>query len=190
LSVQTPFDVPRLTAGDGIMLRPWQLSDLPLIQEVADDAYIPLVTTVPSPYTHAAGASFINRQWDRAAGGTGYPFVMAEAEGDRALGTIGLWPSAADKGRASVGYWVAVSARGRGIAAVSLVEVARWALCDLDIERVELFVEPWNTASRKTAEQAGFAYEGLLRRWQPVGDERRDMVAYSKITADLTDADE
>ncbi|MFD6812453.1 GNAT family N-acetyltransferase, partial [Streptomyces anthocyanicus] len=86
------------------------------------------------------------------------------------------------------GYWVAGSARGKGIAAVGLRAVAAWALRDLALARVELYVEPWNTASRKTAVHAGFAYEGHLCSYQSVGGERRDMLLYSRIAADLTDA--
>ncbi|MEU3479146.1 GNAT family N-acetyltransferase [Streptomyces sp. NPDC033754] len=185
--MQTSFIVPRIAIGDGLVLRPWHIGDLPLVREAAEDTYIPLVSTVPSPYTRDEGVAFIGRQEERALSRTGYPFVMAEADGDRGLGTIGLWPNAADKGRASVGYWVAGSARGRGIAAMALSAVSSWALRDLGFERVELYVEPWNAASRKTAVTAGFTYEGLLRSWQSVGGERRDMVAYSRIATDLAD---
>lgn len=187
--MRTPFLVPRIDAGDGMVLRPWGLDDLPLVREAAEDAYIPLVTTVPSPYTHAEGVAFVARQGDRALSRTGYPFVMAEAAGDRGLGAIGLWPDAADAARASVGYWVAGSARGKGVATVGLRAIASWALRDLALARVELYVEPWNTASRKTAVQAGFTYEGHLRSRQSVGGERRDMLVYSRITEDLADAD-
>ena len=188
--VQTPYIVPRLAIRDGLVLRPWHNGDLPLVREAAEDSYIPLVSTVPSPYTYDGGVAFIARQEERALSRTGYPFVMAEAEGDHGLGTIGLWPNAADEGRASVGYWVAGSARGRGIAAVALRVISSWALRDLGFERVELYVEPWNAASRKTAATAGFTYEGLLRSWQPVGGERRDMAAYSRIATDLADIPE
>ncbi|NML51751.1 GNAT family N-acetyltransferase [Streptomyces sp. R302] len=187
--MRKPFVVPRIAAGDGLVLRPWRLGDLPLVREAAEDSYIPLVTTVPSPYTHAEGVAFIARQEDRALSRAGYPFVMAEEAGDRGLGQIGLWPDATDEGRASVGYWVAGSARGRGIATVGLRAIASWALRDLALARLELYVEPWNTASRRTAEQAGFIYEGHLRSRQSVNGERRDMLIYSRITADLTDAD-
>ncbi|MEU6167165.1 GNAT family N-acetyltransferase [Streptomyces tanashiensis] len=188
--MHTPLIVPRITLGDGLVLRPWHISDLPLVREAAEDPYIPLVSTVPSPYTRDEGIACVARQEQRARSRTGYPFVMAEAVGDRGLGTIGLWPNATDEGRASVGYWVAGSARGRGVAAAALRAIASWALRDLGFQRVELYVEPWNAASRRTAVKAGFSYEGLLRSWQTVGGERRDMVAYSGIATDLADTND
>ena len=50
------------------------------------------------------------------------------------------------------------------------------------IDRIELYVEPWNVASARTATSAGFVREGLLRSWQKVGDERRDMDMYAFVS--------
>ncbi len=52
------------------------------------------------------------------------------------------------------------------------------------IPRLELYVEPWNLASIRTAEMSGFKREGLLRSWQEVGDERKDMYMYARLAAD------
>ena len=65
--------------------------------------------------------------------------------------------------------------------------LARWALGVLAIPRLELYVEPWNEASIRVAERTGFRCEGLLRSWQEVGAERKDMLMYSLLRADLPD---
>jgi RimJ/RimL family protein N-acetyltransferase len=52
------------------------------------------------------------------------------------------------------------------------------------IPRLELNVEPWNTASIRTAEGAGLRREGLLRSWETVGGERRDMLMFSFLEDD------
>ncbi|MFG3144363.1 hypothetical protein [Streptomyces sp. NPDC048243] len=57
--MEQPLDVPELVARDGFTLRPWRLSDLPLVLEASEDDYIPLITTVPSPCSDAAGVAFI-----------------------------------------------------------------------------------------------------------------------------------
>jgi ribosomal-protein-alanine N-acetyltransferase len=62
---------------------------------------------------------------------------------------------------------------------------AGWALGELRISRLQLYVEPWNVASQRTAERVGFQREGLLRSWQQVGEERRDMIMYSMLGVDL-----
>ncbi len=178
-----PLDVPELAADDGFTLRPWTLSDLELVREAATDEYIPLITTVPAPYSEAAGVAFVERQWDRAATGTGCPFVIVAKDG-RPVGNVGLWLRTVGAGRASLGYWVVESARGQRAAGAALTAVARWAIEDLGIPRLELYVEPWNEGSRRTAERAGFTREGLMRSWQQVGGERRDMFMYSLLPGD------
>ncbi|MGW3845669.1 GNAT family N-acetyltransferase [Streptomyces fagopyri] len=175
-----PLDVPELAADGGVWLRPWALSDLDLVREASEDDYIPLITTVPSPFSDSAGVAFVERQWGRATGRTGYPFVIVDSDG-RPVGTVGLWLRDVGQGRASLGYWVVKSARGRGTAATALRTVAHWALHTLRIPRLELCVEPWNAASARTAERVGFQREGLLRGWQQIGSERRDMVMYALL---------
>lgn len=181
-----PLDVPRLTAGDSFVLRPWEFSDLPLVQEASSDEYIPLITTVPSTYSQEAGEAFVRRQWERASTGSGYPFVIVRVQDGQPVGAIGLWLRDLNEGRASLGYWVARSARGQGVAAAALRAVAAWGLGDLKIPRLQLCLEPWNAASARTAESVGFQREGLLRSWQMVGAERRDMIMYSALSADLS----
>jgi [ribosomal protein S5]-alanine N-acetyltransferase len=161
------------------------LSDLDVVREASTDPLIPLITTVPAAFTEDEGRRFIERQWSRAEQGTGYSFAIADAVTDRAVGQVGLWLRNISHGRADVGYWVAGSARGRRAAAFAVRAVAGWAHRELQIPRVELHVEPWNTASIRCAERAGFQREGLLRSWQEVGGERKDMFMYARLSADL-----
>ena len=156
-----------------------------MVREASADPYIPLITTVPAVFTAGEGRRFIERQWGRAERGTGYSFAIADAETGRAVGQAGLWLKDVAEGRASVGYWVAGSARGRGAAACAVRALARWAHEELRIARVELHVEPWNAASIKAAETAGFRREGLLRGWQEIGGERRDLLLYARLDGDL-----
>jgi [ribosomal protein S5]-alanine N-acetyltransferase len=182
-SVCATLIVPTLAAGP-FRLRPFSLGDLDLIREASADPYIPLITTVPPVFSEDAGRRFIERQWGRAKDGSGYSFVIADARTDRACGQAGLWLRDISRGRAELGYWVASSARGRGAAALAAHALAGWALDQLRISRVELHVEPWNTASVRSAERAGFHREGLLRSWQEVGGERKDMIVYSRLPED------
>ncbi|MFG2475745.1 GNAT family N-acetyltransferase [Streptomyces fagopyri] len=180
-----PLDVPELAAGGGFTLRPWTLADLDLVREASEDDYIPLITTVPSPFSDSAGVAFVERQWGRATSGAGYPFVIVNSDG-RPVGTVGLWLRDLGQGRASLGYWVVKSARGRGTAATAVGAVAHWALNTLRIPRLELYVEPWNAASARTAERVGFQREGLLRGWQQIRTERRDMFMYALLNGELS----
>ncbi|MGI8697523.1 MAG: GNAT family N-acetyltransferase [Mycobacteriales bacterium] len=70
------------------------------------------------------------------------------------------------------------------MAGAALAAVTRFGFGHPEISRLELYVEPWNEASWRAAERAGFAREGLLRSWQRVGDVRRDMFMYSTVRDD------
>jgi RimJ/RimL family protein N-acetyltransferase len=182
--VSATLTVPTLAAGS-FQLRPFTLADIDTVREASSDPHIPLITTVPAAFTEDEGRRFIERQWSRAVQGTGYSFAIADADAGRAVGQIGLWLKDLSEGRASAGYWVVRSARGRRAAGRALQALALWALDELQIPRVELYVEPWNTASVMTAERAGFQREGLLRSWQEVGGTRRDMYMYARLPGDL-----
>jgi [ribosomal protein S5]-alanine N-acetyltransferase len=168
-----------------VILREFRDADAGLVQSVAGDPLIPLITTVPVSGTAADARAFIARQHDRLATGAGYSFAIADAGTGAAVGQIGLWLRELPEGRADIGYWVAPRFRRRGYVTAALTAISRWGLSLDGIDRLQLNVEPWNEGSWRAADRAGFVREGLLRGWQPVGSERRDMYMYSLLPGDL-----
>ncbi|PRX43407.1 RimJ/RimL family protein N-acetyltransferase [Prauserella shujinwangii] len=175
--------VPRLTSAR-FVLREWTYADVPTVREAGRDPYIPLITTVPGNGDDEECRAFVERQWRRAAEGSGYSFAAAEWGPGRAIGHVSVSLRDADQGRASLGYWLLAGGRGRGAAAELLRTVADWTLTELGLPRLELHIEPWNRASIRTGERAGFVREGLLRRWREIGGERRDLYLYSRLDTD------
>ena len=180
-----PLRVPRLPAGP-VLLRPFALRDLTLVREAASDPSIVSISSVPRPYSDDAGRGFIRRQRRRATAGDGFSFVIAGDAGDAAaaVGSIGLWLHEIDNGRASIGYWLVARARGRGLAAHALRGVMAFALGELAIPRLHLFVEPSNVASAHTAESVGFCREATLRGWERIDGEQRDADCYALLRAE------
>ena len=170
-----------LPAHGPVVLRPYRDSDLPLVAELAADPYIPLISTVPHAYTDEAGLEFIARQHSRLTSGTGWSFVVADANDDRAIGSAGLWVRELQAGRATAGYCVAPGPRGRGLATAALQALTAFAWTVPGLHRVELFVEGWNTASLRVAAHAGYSREGVLRSHQEIGGTRRDMVLCAAV---------
>lgn len=166
---------------DPVRLRPWERRDAPLVQSVASDPLIPLITTVPTSNDQAGVEGYLQRQHRRLTEGSGYSFAIADLRTDRAVGNIGLWTRNIVSGRASTGYWIAPEFRRRGYGTAALDALTSWALSLPEVGRLELYVEPWNEASWRAAEAVGFQREGLLRAWQVVGDERKDMYMYSVL---------
>jgi [ribosomal protein S5]-alanine N-acetyltransferase len=180
-----PIEMPVITRPP-IVLRAFRGEDAGLIQSVAGDALIPLITSVPASGDASDARAYIERQHERLASGAGYSFTIADALTSEAVGQAGLWLRNLDEGRASTGYWVAARFRQRHYATAALGAISRWGLSLEGIHRVELYVEPWNEGSWRAAERVGYVREGLLRSWQQVGTERRDMYMYSLLPEDLT----
>ena len=176
-----PLRVPVLHAGP-VLLRPFQASDLPMVRLAAVDPVIPSITSVPRGYDEGEGRAFIERQYRRAAEGDGFSFVIAPTrDPDHGVGSIGLWLDQIESGRASIGYWIVKSARGRGWAGDALRGLVAFAFAELAIPRLQLFVEPWNVASAKTAISAGFVFEALLRDFERFDGEQHDAECYARL---------
>jgi RimJ/RimL family protein N-acetyltransferase len=180
-ALSPPLRVPRLASPE-VVLRPYAQGDLELVCAASADPFIPSITSVPRTYSDESGRAFIDRQHQRAIDGDGYSFVIAEPHApELAIGSIGLWLHEIESGRASVGYWLVAPARGRGLAAHALRTLAAFAFEDLAIPRVHLFVEPWNVASARTAEAAGFVHEATLKGWERIDGEQRDVDCFALL---------
>jgi ribosomal-protein-alanine N-acetyltransferase len=173
-----PLELPRLY-GSRLVLRNWRNSDVGTVQEASRDPLIPIMTTVPVTDGKPEALAFIARQHDRMRTGAGDVFAIADATG-RSVGHIGLFFVAGAGTRASLGYWIAPSQRRRGYAAEALTMLTGWALQQPGIDRLELFVEPWNTGSWRAAERAGYQRESLLLAWERIDGMPRDMYRYGR----------
>jgi RimJ/RimL family protein N-acetyltransferase len=138
--------MPRLV-NPPVTLRACEPHDAGLIVSVAHDPLIPLITTVPNSGSPIDVDAYLRRQNDRVTSGAGYSFAIADYESDDAVGQIGLWTQEISTGRASTGYWVAPQFRRRGYARAALRALTDWAFELDDVERLHLFVEPWNEGS-------------------------------------------
>jgi [ribosomal protein S5]-alanine N-acetyltransferase len=180
-----PLRVPRLTSPP--VLRPYALSDLSMVRQASADPLIPSISSVPQDYTDEKGRAYIERQHARATEGDGFSFVVAhEVDTDVGLGSIGLWLQEIESGRASIGYWLVDGARGRGLAARALEAMVSFAFGELAVPRLHLFVEPWNVASARTAEAAGFTREATLRGWERIDGAQHDADCFALLHEEWT----
>jgi len=175
---------PPLTDGT-VMLRRWAESDIGCVEEASRDPHIPEGTTVPARFTTADGLAWIERQWGRADNGEGLSLAIADAGSDDALGAVVLM-FRRQPGIAEIGYWLVERARGRRLASRAVALVARWALTDAPLARVEALVEPENIASQRVLESVGFQREGHLRSYLVFNERRADAFIYSLLPGDLT----
>lgn len=152
-----------------------------MVMDLATDAYVPLIGTLPTFANREQARAWIQRQLGRWNEGAGFSFAVAEAATGGALGAAGLWLADLASGRGRAGYAIAPAHRGRGFAADALTALTLFAWTLPALHRVELHIEPGNVGSLRTAQRAGYVREGLMRSHQEIGGERRDMVLHAAV---------
>lgn len=178
----TPHRLPPWPLTDpefgAIRLRRVELRDAVMARDLSTDPYVPLTGTLPGHASREEAESWVRRQQGRHAEGRGFSFTIARRSDDEAVGNCGLWLKDLADGRASAGYAIAPSSRHRGYAAEALVALTNFAWIIPGLSRVELFIEPGNTGSLRTADRAGYVRERVLVEHQEVGGIWRDMVLF------------
>lgn len=147
--------------GKGFCLRALHPSDADDIEVACSDVLTQRWLPLPQPYTVETARSFIMEQAvSQRDSGSGAVFAI-DVEG-RLHGCIDLKKTDWCAGTSEIGYWVAPWGRGAGLAGRAAATLARWALVELGLQRVEVRVAGDNVASQRTAEAAGFCREAFF----------------------------
>lgn len=175
-----PATQPTLTAGD-LVLRPWRDSDADAVVRACQEPAIQRYTRVPEPYLLSDAEEFVGSGTREAwRVGAGAAFAIASIESGDVVGAVGLMDVDAVRRVASAGYWMAAAARRRGVASRALGAITEWALTDVGFVRLEVEIEPENTASLGVAAAAGFVRDDItgLRRASIKGRDREFVVLF------------
>ena len=176
---------PERALSDGVIrLRPWREGDVPALVEASQDPEIPRWTVVPTPYSDVDGRAFVAGQTERLSRGEAAPFAIVGADGQGFLGSAEVTLLDRRSGRGEIGYWIAAHARRQGVALRAVRLISAWAIEELELERLELLVEPENGPSQGVAEAAGFTREGMLRSYRPMKGRRPDFIVFSLLPDD------
>ena len=101
------------------------------------------------------------------------------------LGGIGFSHVSPVRRLANLGYWIADDARGGGVAVAAAQLAAVWAFGHLGLQRIEILVQPENTASLRVAVKLGAVCEGIARNGIIIDGEPREAIVHSLIPDDL-----
>jgi ribosomal-protein-alanine N-acetyltransferase len=167
---------PRPFAEGGVELRPWAVTDLPLVEEAANDPLLRTWTTLPKAYKRDEGLAFIERQLNRQRTGEGLSLCITSDEEPVGCATL-MFRRA---GVADLGYWLVARARGSGVGTQAVTLLVRWAAEREELDAIEAFVADDNIASRRLLERIGFRDAGMKRH--EVNDLVAVMRAYRRET--------
>ncbi len=180
-----PIDLPSPPLDDGVVaLRGFDEDDVADVVRACQDPEIPRWTVVPSPYTEREARAWIETHDLLRITRMAVPFAVIDARTRALIGSIGVHDLDSRSRKGEVGYWIAREHRGRGAATRALRLIARWALGELGLARLELLADVQNVTSQRVAERTGFVREGVLRSAREIKGTRRDMVLYARLPTD------
>ena len=166
-----------------VRLEPLSARHLDDLDAVARDPDVLRFTRVPEPVPPGFARSWLARYEAGRREGTAEGF--AAVDGDGAFLGLALAPEIDVEARElELGYIVAPSARGRGVAAVILRQLTRWAFAEAGALRAYLLIETGNAASLRVAKRCGYVQEGVLRSAHVKQDRRADLTLWSRLPSD------
>jgi RimJ/RimL family protein N-acetyltransferase len=148
---------------EGLILRPWTISDAPQLALIADNKKITdnLRDGIPYPYTLKDAFNWLNIILPE----NNPPRFFAIVIDKQVVGSIGI-VSKSDIyiKNFEIGFFVSENSWGKGIATRAIKAATSYAFRNFDIVRIyaESFSE--NTGSRRALEKAGFKLEATLKR--------------------------
>jgi RimJ/RimL family protein N-acetyltransferase len=175
--------VPRLDAGEGLVLDALTEADAAGVLALASDA----VAQQWSPSFRSVRSVEDARGWveRRNTNPAGMTWAVREASTGELVGRVNISRIDDWSGSGEIGYSVRADRRGRGIAAAAARAVTAYAFADLGLKRLALVHALGNVASCGVARAAAYAYEGTLRQYLDHGDGvRHDAHLHGRVPGD------
>ncbi|MFE7546742.1 GNAT family N-acetyltransferase [Streptomyces gardneri] len=175
---------PTLTAGDGVLLRPWTLRDAQAVMDAYQDGEIQR-WHVQRADSVAEAQEWIEGWQGGWAAETGAHWAVVDSETDVLLARAALKGLEFADGTADVAYWTAPAARGKGVCPRAVEAMASWAFDVAGFHRLDLEHAMGNTASCRVAEKTGFAVEGVRRSAWLQTDGRHDVHVHARLRSEV-----
>jgi RimJ/RimL family protein N-acetyltransferase len=148
-----------------------------------DDPDVLRFTRLPVPPPPGFAREWLDRYEAGRLDGTREAF--AAVDGAARFVGLALAPEIDREGRElELGYIVAPAARGRGVGSAMLAQLTRWALEELEAQRVYLIIDVENGASERVAERCGYVREGVMRSIYLKQGLRIDAALWSRLPSD------
>lgn len=141
-----------------LRLRPFAPSDAEAMHRLINDWEVTrTLPALPFPYPRDLADEWIASTLRELGAGTAYHLAVTgtEAGSEILVGAVGLRVDAKTR-TASLGYWVGRKFWGHGVATEAAGRVARWAMANLDLERLTANAATDNAASSAVLRRIGF----------------------------------
>jgi RimJ/RimL family protein N-acetyltransferase len=180
-------DPPYRIATERLVVRCWQPADAPLLKEAVDESLAELLPWMPwaaqEPQPLAAKVGLLRGFRGRFDLGQDFIYGIFTPDESAVVGGTGLHTRVGEDAF-EIGYWIRTSHAGRGFATESSAALTRVAFELCGVDRVEIRVDPANSASVRVPRKLGYSEEATLRRRLGY-PEPRDVVVYSLFAHEL-----
>jgi 8-oxo-dGTP diphosphatase len=152
-------------ATERLTLRPLRAADAEELHRLVNDwAVVRMLSRLPFPYPRQLTDEWIASTARQIASGTGYHLAITgqEAGQEMLVGCVGLRLDLKPR-TGNLGYWVGRRFWGHGVATEAAGRLSRWALANLDLDRLEAHVAEDNAASAGVLRRIGFRMSGTGR---------------------------
>lgn len=176
----TPIKTERLR------VRPWRAEDAAALHRLLNDwEVIRTLAVVPFPYSRALADEWVASSLKSLAEGTAYQLAITGIEQGTELLVGGIGLKIAAGRSAELGYWVGRAYWGHGVASEAAGRLVRWALANLDIDRIEASVATENAGSIAVLRRIGFRHVGDGMQMSVAHGAERRVLRFEATRADL-----
>lgn len=170
-----------------LVLRPFALSDAPVVRELAGHRSIADTTlNIPHPYEEGMAEDWIATHADQYEQGNGVQFAITLREEETFIGAAGLNCNERFN-RAELGYWIGRPRWNRGYCTEAARAVLDHAFRVMGLHRVVAHHLQRNPASGRVMEKLGMTREGVAREHIMKWDRYEDVVMYGILRREWED---
>lgn len=128
--------------------------------------------------------AFLDFVLDQHRTGRAFIWGIVHLPDARVIGTIGLANYVSQHSRAEMGFALAKPYWNQGYTSEAVRAVLAFAFRDLQLNRLEAYCKPANTASARVLEKAGMMFEGVLRGREFMKGRFEDLKLYAIVRSD------
>ena len=184
-------DPPYRLETERLVIRCWEPGDAALLKDAVDASLDHLRPWMPwahdEPQSLDQKLELVRDFRDRFLAGSDFVYGVFSRDESRVVGGTGLHRRVGDDAF-EIGYWIRSDAVAQGFATETAAALTRVAFTIAEAERVEIHVDPRNSASCRIPRKLGYVEEARLRRRLPPivpGGAKRDVLIFSLLVEEF-----
>jgi len=167
-----------------LTLRPFTLTDAPLVQQLAGAREIAAMTlSIPHPYEVEIAEEWIKTHPATFDEGISVNFAIVLRESGVLCGSTGLGIDA-ENANAELGYWIGLPYWGKGYGTEAAQAVVKYGFEVIGLHRIQASHFSHNPASARVMQKIGMSYEGCRRQHILKWGKFEDLELYGILQSD------